>query len=145
MPGRVSLEVQQYYAHPRNLFWVLMAHYFGFDHEAPYNERVAAILRGGIALWDVLRSCKRRSSLDSDIIDSSVVVNDLGSFLAAHPAIKTVCFNGAKAETSYRKHVLPKVEGADLFIYYRLPSTSPANASIPLNRKLIEWQVVRTA
>ncbi len=122
-----------------------MAHYFGFDHEAPYNERVAAILRGGIALWDVLRSCKRRSSLDSDIIDSSVVVNDLGSFLAAHPAIKTVCFNGAKAETSYRKHVLPKVEGADLFIYYRLPSTSPANASIPLNRKLIEWQVVRTA
>ncbi len=145
MPGRVSLEAQQYYAHPRNLFWDLMARLFGFDREAPYGERVAALLREGIALWDVLRSCTRSSSLDSDIIDSSVVVNGFGSFLAAHPAIKTVCFNGAKAETSYRRHVLPEVEGTDLFTYYRLPSTSPANASIPLNRKLNEWQVVRSA
>jgi TDG/mug DNA glycosylase family protein len=93
----------------------------------------------------VLRSCTRKSSLDSDIVESSIVPNDFVTFFSSHPAIHTVCFNGAKAEASYRKHVLRGLASHVEISYPRLPSTSPANASIPYERKLAAWGVVRAS
>jgi len=98
MPGKASLRANQYYAHPRNLFWKIMGSLLGFQPSVAYDERVAALRTQGIALWDVLKSCTRESSLDSDIDESSVVVNDLQAFLSKHPRIRSVCFNGRKAE-----------------------------------------------
>ena len=140
MPGKASLQAGQYYAHPRNLFWTLIGSLLGIDPAAPYGERVAKLRNEGIALWDVLKSCTRTSSLDSDIDDSSIVVNEFDEFFPAHPAVRTICFNGAKAEEVYRRHVLPKLSGIEDLAYHRLPSTSPANASIPPTRKLESWR-----
>lgn len=139
MPGKASLAADQYYAHPRNLFWDFIAASLGIERDLPYPKRVAALEACGVALWDVLKSCRRTSSLDSDIVTSSIVVNPLAEFLESHPAIEAVCFNGAKAEALFRKHVLPDVAYRAELSYRRLPSTSPANAGIPLATKRRQW------
>lgn len=138
MPGVASLRAGQYYAHPHNLFWKILGQILGFDPVAPYAQRIACLQQSGIALWDVLASCRRPGSLDADIHFASVIANDLPGFLAAHPGIGRICFNGATAETLFRRHVLPQLAmpGPETL---RLPSTSPANASIPPGRKLEAW------
>jgi hypoxanthine-DNA glycosylase len=141
MPGEASLRAGQYYAHPQNLFWRIMGELLGIDHASPYEQRVEALRLSGIALWDVLRSCRRKGSLDSGIDGGSLVPNGFATFFRSHPQITRVYFNGAKAEECYRRHVLPGI-GADSIEYLRLPSTSPANASIPYARKLEMWRAV---
>ena len=142
MPGRASLRAQQYYAHPQNSFWKLMDEVVGIDAGIPYLERVALLRERRIALWDVLRSCTRTSSLDSDIVEASIVVNDFDEFFRTHPKVRAVCFNGAKAETTYRRRVLPSLPEFAHLQLSRLPSTSPANASIPYAKKRAAWQLV---
>ena len=140
MPGRASLDATQYYAHPRNLFWPFMETLFGVPCDAPYGERVRTLCACGVAVWDVLRRCDRASSLDADIVPGSMVPNDFASFLAAHPRIRRIGFNGAKAADTFTKQVRPELPDAERFELLRLPSTSPANASIPREKKLAAWQ-----
>lgn len=140
MPGKASLEAGQYYAHPQNLFWRVLAEVTGADPALPYAARVRALKSRGIALWDVLESCAREGSLDSAIDDESIHAHDFASFYRAHRCIVQVFFNGAKAEACYRKHVLPLP--ADIALtphYHRLPSTSPANASLSRAYKHRVW------
>lgn len=143
MPGKVSLREQQYYAHPRNLFWKITAEILGFDAESAYPVRVSSLAARGIALWDVLQSCTRESSLDSDIETSSIVPNDFRRFFATYPQIRRVCFNGAKAAVLFSRHVQPHLQHATQVEYLRLPSTSPANASIPRVEKVRAWGAIR--
>jgi len=140
MPGAASLAAGQYYAHPRNAFWRITAEVAGFDAEAPYAARTRALAEAGIALWDVLHSCVRPGSLDTGIEHDSEIANDFRAFFRAHPRIERVFFNGAKAEASYRRHVLPGIAVA--LRYHRLPSTSPAHASVPYARKLAAWRAI---
>ena len=142
MPGIASLRAGQYYAHPRNAFWTILGTLLGVDPGATYERRVAALREHGIALWDVLESCMRESSLDSDIDEASIVVNDFATFFREHPRVDTVCFNGAKAESCHRKHVLPGLTGARAFRYHRLPSTSPAHAAMSVDDKVAAWRAV---
>jgi len=143
MPGKVSLRQQQYYAHPRNLFWRITAEILGFDAGSAYPVRLASLAMNRVALWDVLQSCTRESSLDSDIEASSIVPNDFPRFFALYPNIRRVCFNGAKAAQLYRRHVQPLLREAQGVEYLRLPSTSPANASIPREEKMRAWSAIR--
>jgi double-stranded uracil-DNA glycosylase len=144
MPGKASLRAHQYYAHPRNAFWPIMGALFDAGPALSYEERSARLKRAGIALWDVLASCTRASSLDADIDEASIVANDFRTFLAAHPCLDHVFFNGAKAEGAFRKHVRPQLADASLR-YARLPSTSPANASRAFPEKLDAWRVLHFA
>lgn len=142
MPGKVSLAAQQYYAHPRNYFWPFLELILEIAPGLPYAERCEALLSRQVAVWDVLKACTRSGSLDADIIESSIIANDLGGFLNRHQNVRRVFFNGAKAESSFRRHVLPGLPEHLLsrLQLIRLPSTSPANASISMAVKLREWQ-----
>ena len=142
MPGKASLRAGQYYAHPQNAFWRIMGEVLGFDPAAPYDARVAAVRSADVAIWDVLRSCMRPGSLDSAIDAASAVPNDFMGFLAAHPQIRRICFNGATAEALYMKHVRSGLAVSADIRHLRLPSTSPANASWPLSEKLRAWRVI---
>jgi TDG/mug DNA glycosylase family protein len=143
MPGRASLSAGQYYAHRQNAFWKIVGSLLGVDPASPYQARVRALRASRIAVWDVLHSCVRPGSLDSNI--ELETANDFNAFFRRHPGIAKVCFNGAKAEASFRRHVLPAIERTlrDRAISYdRLPSTSPAHASIPYARKLRAWRAI---
>ena len=142
MPGKASLLAGEYYAHPRNAFWRIMERVVAVDAGLSYAERCAGLVANRIALWDVLLACTRSSSLDSDIVESSIVPNKFARFFEGHRGIRAVFFNGAKAEQVYVKHVLRELPGAAAGLHrVRLPSTSPANASWSFERKLEAWGV----
>lgn len=139
MPGKASLDAAQYYAHPRNAFWPIMGELTGAGPNLPYESRIRILKSHGYALWDVLASCQRSGSLDSEI--RSEQPNDFASFFRSHTKITLVCFNGATAETYYRKRVLPTLSASPVQ-YLRLPSTSPAHASLSCEQKLRLWQAI---
>ena len=141
MPGRASLAAGEYYAHPQNAFWRVISNLLQFDASAPYKARAQALKSARIALWDVLQSCVRQGSLDTMIERDTEIANDFRKFFRVHGKITHVFFNGNKAEASFRRHGLPDVETCSLR-YIRLPSTSPANASVPFARKLEAWRVI---
>ncbi len=141
MPGAASLEANEYYAHPRNAFWPIMAEVFGLDSAASYRHRIAALKEGRVALWDVLKTCRRSGSLDSDIEPDSIEVNDFDVFFAAHPGITRVCFYGGSAERYYQRFVPAILTRPDLH-YTRLPSTSPAHAAMSFADKARDWRAM---
>ena len=146
MPGKASLRAGEYYAHQRNAFWGIIDALFGVPASAPYLQRGAGLRAQGIALWDVLQSCSRDSSLDADIVTESIVPNRLPEFLREHPAVRTVYFNGAAAEALYMKYVWPDLGDAlSGLSYIRLPSTSPAHARLSAAAKLERWSVLKQA
>lgn len=146
LPGRLSLQMQQYYAQPRNAFWKIMGRLCAFEPEQPYADRLTALKKHHIALWDVCASAHRPGSLDADINERSVVANDFSEFLLGHRRIHTVFFNGQKAAALYRRLVMAglplKFQSLD---YVTLPSTSPAHAAVPFSVKLQRWSTVRKA
>ena len=137
MPGAQSLAEQRYYAHPRNAFWRITGALFGFDAAGPYPDRVAALTAAGVAVWDVLKFCRRPGSLDASVDPDSMVANDFGSFFGTYPTIDALYFNGAAAQKNYRRLVT-----VDRPVNHTLlPSTSPALA-VPFETKLVAWQSI---
>ncbi|MDO8910007.1 MAG: DNA-deoxyinosine glycosylase [Pseudohongiella sp.] len=141
MPGNVSLAAFQYYAHPRNAFWRIMAELYNFDLAESYETRVQCLLNQKLAVWDVAQQCVRPGSLDSNIVGDSVVANDFSSFFSRHPDIQLVCLNGGKAAALYKKHVVPEVKRAQEIARQVLPSTSPAYAGASYGQKLDLWRL----
>lgn len=139
MPGAASLAQQQYYAHPRNAFWPIMASLYGFAADLPYAIRLQQLTAQGVALWDVLAHCERQGSLDSAIRNEQA--NDFDRFLATYPHIHLIAFNGGKALQSFQKHVAPYLV-RPLPRILALPSTSPAYAAMPFGQKLQLWQQI---
>jgi len=140
MPGGESLRQKQYYAHPSNAFWKIMGELMGFSMEAPYAERLDALRKNRIALWDSLKSCRREGSLDSDIKDA--VPNDFAEFFEKHPKIKKIVFNGKSAQRLFLKFNAELVPGNIRMT--SAPSTSPAHASMTYPQKLAEWKKALT-
>ena len=141
MPGAESLRRQEYYGFAHNAFWPIMAELLGFEPGLPYSDRCEKIARAGIALWDVLKSCRRKGSLDSDIRNETP--NDFAAFFENHSKIEAVFFNGGNAQTLFKRHVLtelPHLE--DRISFHRLPSTSPANARLRFQQKLQKWRKI---
>lgn len=144
MPGVASLLRQQYYGHPRNAFWPIMGVLFGMEPGLCYLERKEALISNGIAVWDVLQSCKRLGSSDSNIKLASIRINDFMSFFAKYKNIKQVFFNGKMAEKVYQQRILPVLNHHFSYLeYYCLPSTSPANASLKLEQKIEAWKIIK--
>lgn len=144
MPGASSLRAGRYYAYPHNAFWPIMGELFGAGPKVSYESRVAILSRAGLALWDVMASCVREGSLDASIDEASIVPNDFRAFFDAHPRIRHVFFNGSKAEQCFNRYVRDGLN-ADKLLFTRLPSTSPAHASLNLANKLQAWSAVADA
>lgn len=138
IPGKISLQTNQYYAHPRNAFWRIMGSIFGFSAELPYAARIEALTESGVAVWDVLQACVRSGSLDSSIEAGSRVPNQFQPFFNSHPKIETVGFNGAEAQKSFTRYVLPTINSKSLHLV-GLPSSSPAHA-VNWETKLTAWR-----
>jgi len=138
MPGAASLAQQQYYAHPRNVFWPIMAQLCRFPPDISYDFRVSQLLKSGVALWDVIDSCQRAGSLDSAIRHEQV--NDFTTFLSNQSQIQAIAFNGAKAWQSFKRNVLPLQAVPAHITLLSLPSTSPAHAAMGFAEKLNQWQ-----
>jgi len=144
VPSVRSLELQQSYAHPHNLFWPFMGVLYGAGPELDYAQRIARLHACGVGIWDVLQRCERSGSLDSAIVRASEVPNDIGGLLARQPSISAIALNGAKAQQVFARRIAPLIDGRRLaqLSVLALPSTSPANAAIPRAQKLERWRVL---
>ena len=137
-PGVASLAAAQYYAHPRNQFWPLLSALLDEDLRAlPYARRLQRLRARGLGLWDVIAECQREGSLDSDIREARY--NDLASLRRRAPQLAAVAHNGGESARAMR------VTAALGLPVYRLPSSSPANASWSFERKLAAWREVFAA
>ena len=133
LPGEASLKAQRYYAHPRNQFWRLLGAALGEDLAGlDYDERLARLAARDIALWDVVGEALRRGSLDGAI--RSAHPNPLAGYVAAHPRLKAIAFNGQTAARLGRLALsdLPEMQLIDL------PSSSPAY-TLPFAWKVERW------
>lgn len=145
MPGEASLAANQYYAHPRNAFWPIIAPLLQIQANSRYEEKIIALESSPIALWDVLQSCNRAGSLDSMIETGTQIVNNFPAFFALHPHLTHVFFNGEKAEACFRRNVIPDIKLGSIALL-RLPSTSPANARLSSDEKCKTWhQMIKLA
>jgi hypoxanthine-DNA glycosylase len=133
-PGAASLAAAQYYAHPRNHFWPLLAAVTGVPFPSlPYRQRLAKLNASGIGLWDAIVACRRQGSLDGAIRDATR--GEVARVRRAAPALALVCFNGQTAARA-----LPMWRDAG-YSTLALPSTSPAYTR-PFAEKLAAWQAI---
>ena len=134
-PSERSLATGEYYANRRNQFWPLMAAVFDFDADLPYLDRIDAVTSHGVALWDVVHSCRRAGSMDAKIDRTTLVTNDFGALLGLHQGIQRIFVNGLTALELFERHVETELPAV------RLPSSSGA---LPMSfaDKLIRWREV---
>ena len=133
-PGEASLAARQYYAHPRNQFWPLVAASIGAPL-APmsYRARLRELRAHGVGLWDVIVSCRRQGSLDGAI--RAAVHGEISRVQRAAPGLALVCFNGKTAARA-----LPAWREAG-YATLELPSSSPAY-TLAFAKKLAAWQAI---
>jgi hypoxanthine-DNA glycosylase len=133
LPGERSLAVNEYYGHPHNRFWRVIAAVTGNDVPLTYDEKISLLSRAGIGLWDVARGANREGSLDSAIHDE--VPNDIPGLIATRPRLRLIAFNGQKPARLFNRYFQP----APGITHATLPGTSPANAAWTLDRLVTAW------
>ncbi len=141
LPGDESLRQQQYYAHPRNQFWRILAEIYHAPFAVTYPDRIAFLQQKRLALWDVLQHGERPGSLDQAI--RNAVPNDFQGLFATHPNLQAIVFNGRKAHDLFEHKVLAQqtLDGIDRLPRWLMPSTSPA-ATLPLAEKIKQWSLI---
>ncbi|MCP4339062.1 MAG: DNA-deoxyinosine glycosylase [Desulfobulbaceae bacterium] len=143
IPGTASLDVHQYYAHPRNRFWPIMAELLDVSWDENYEQRIEQLKLFPIILWDVLKACTREGSLDSAIHPDQFEVNDIATLVKQYPTIELIAFNGATAEKYFKREVYHSLPDSRQIEMLRLPSTSPAHASLSYAQKVARWEVIK--
>ncbi|KIC63712.1 DNA-deoxyinosine glycosylase [Chryseobacterium taiwanense] len=138
IPGVKSLEKQQYYAHPQNKFWKIIFELFHEGFTDDYEERINILKKNHIALWDVIDSCERKGSLDSEIKNEEA--NQIEELLEQYPSITAIFCNGGKSYKNLQK-VLGKNFKTPIIL---MPSTSPLH-TVSFEKKLEEWKRILEA
>ena len=133
LPGKKSLELQQYYGHARNRIWKILSHLTAGDIPSSYQQKKELLCKNKIGLWDVAHSAHREGSLDSNIKDETP--NDIEGLIDNYGSIKVIGFNGKKSEKMFYKYFAEKPE----IKYVPLPSTSPANMAISFEDICVRW------
>ncbi len=142
MPGKQSLEKQQYYGNARNHFWPIIAEILGQEIPENYTKRLHLLLENHIGLWDTIESCEREGSLDAAIRNEKP--NDFKTLFERYPDIQLVLFNGSKAFEVFKKHI-----GFEILSnrrYQKMPSTSPIPGKNikSFEEKLTDWRVMQS-
>ncbi|MES2139180.1 MAG: DNA-deoxyinosine glycosylase [Bacteroidota bacterium] len=135
MPGNDSLKMNQYYAHPRNAFWKIMFAIFDQPFSVDYAIKKTLLLSNQIAVWDVLKVCERRGSLDVNITKEET--NNFKFFFEKHPNINHIFFNGQQSSNYFLKNQTSAIP------FIKLPSTSPAH-TMSFKEKLTAWTIINT-
>lgn len=126
-PSIASFEQAFYYAHPRNTFWPIMESIFDL-HLKTNEAKKLFCLEKGIGLWDVIGSCERSNSSDTNL--KNCIPNDFEKLLNDYPNIQVLAFTGKKSFDLFQKVFKDlKVEKV------LLPSTSPAHAAMTREEK----------
>ena len=133
LPGKKSLELGEYYGHPRNRIWKIISHIKQCEIPNSYEEKKMILSQNKIGLWDVAHSAYRQGSLDSNIKKERP--NDIEGLLESHESIKIIGFNGKKAEKMFYKFFKERIH----LRYVPLPSTSPANMAINFEEICSKW------
>lgn len=136
VPGVKSLEMQEYYAHPQNKFWKILFEIFQEDFTTNYSNKINFLKRNHIAVWDVIDSCERKGSLDTEIRNENH--HNILKLLEDYPNIKVIFCNGQKSFKTLGK-ILPQDFQIPIFV---LPSTSPAY-TIPYEKKREDWSILK--
>lgn len=140
-PSVASLAHQQYYAHPQNQFWRILQAILPSSPrllcEDSYEKRSDWLLDRGLGLWDVYAACEREGSLDAAIRKPEV--NDLAGLKRRCPQLRAIAHHGGES-FKHAKHTV--LLGLPI---YKLPSSSPANASWSFERKCAAWREVVAA
>lgn len=123
MPSPKSREAGFYYMHPQNRFWPVLAGVFDEPVPADLSARKALLDRHGIALWDVLASCRIEGASDSSIREAEA--NDVPGLLRT-TGITRVFTTGSTAARYYQALIFP---GCGIPAT-ALPSPSSANAHL---------------
>lgn len=138
MPGDKSLELGEYYGHPRNKFWKIISTITENNLPLTYTDKKELLLKTKIGIWDVAHKANRKGSLDSAIEDEEP--NDLDNFIARHKNLKVIGFNGTKSQALFDKY-FDRQSGLK---YISLPSTSPANTGIDFDNICKQWRQILT-
>lgn len=118
MPGIKSLEQQEYYAHPQNRFWRLLALLLNEDMPQDYVAKQALLHKHHLALWDTLGYCEREGSLDSSIKNEAP--NAVVELVSELPHLQAVVCNGGKAGAAFKKYFAKKCLSRCEFFICRL-------------------------
>ncbi len=142
-PSVASLAKREYYAHPQNHFWRIVAALSGRElfegGDERYAERVAAASSLRLGIWDVVAACERVGSGDERI--EKAQINDFSSLPELTPGLRRVCFNGLAAAKLGRP-VFDNLKSGGGLVYeiFVLPSTSPRHARMTLAEKTRIWK-----
>ena len=139
-PGKTSAEAGHYFANKRNRFWPA----FNAAEMTPVPlgpETDAEVLTYGIGFTDVVKRATRQMSelRAADFRDGAALLSE--KLRRFQPGM--VCFNGLSGYKQFLRFteagapaavigLQPRTVGASRV--YVLPSTSPANAAVPLER-----------
>ncbi len=136
-PSLDSFKYDFYYAHKRNQFWKILADIYDMPVESR-AEKITLLQRAKIGLWDIVASCERKNSSDTNL--KNCTLHDIPAVLKVYPSIVLIAFTGQKAAQLYRKGY------ADLPVKtVVLPSPSPAYASMRYEeRKKIYKETLHT-
>jgi TDG/mug DNA glycosylase family protein len=139
-PGKTSAEAGHYFANKRNRFWPAF-NAAGMTPVPLGPETDAEVLAHGIGFTDVVKRATRQMSelKTADFRDGVALLNE--KLLRFQPGM--VCFNGLSGYKQFVRFtepgtrppkigLQPRTVGASRI--YVLPSTSPANAAVSLER-----------
>ncbi|WP_187648210.1 DNA-deoxyinosine glycosylase [Nitrosophilus labii] len=132
-PSFDSFKNSFYYGHKHNQFWRLLADIFNDIVPNNIEEKIIFLKKHKIALWDMVKSCKRESSLDSTL--KHIEINDIETFLKENPSIEKIYFTGRKSQELFEKNF----SHLNIKRYY-LPSPSPAYRKLRYEEKLKIWR-----
>lgn len=145
LPSDMSIEKQEYYGNPRNLFWNVIAGITEEPVPQNYPAKQELLARNHIALWDIYASAERAGSLDSNIREGEF--NDIEALIREYPSITSIVFNGGKAFKSFKRYIrcnADNIERITSLKQYPCASTSSMvqSSGWTLDKLIEQWKEI---